>query len=230
MEWLLDRITSTPDRPPGDQGLLRDAGANLVTWRGGPSARSYAVRLTKLIIHDNRSWFGEGDIRLDALVVHGNSSDSKPLDFYHPSTFAFPRVANGEALPIGETGLLLFLGKPLYFLDLFLMVSRDRHKLDNLANLLRQHISSKNLDNVATPLLALATSEITSAAISLALRAAVEVGDLAYQVVSAVADNTIGLYRNSFLQSADNFGLGKHPGTGYLTAKDLSFRYEILPG
>ena len=229
MEWVLDNIAPAADAPSA-QDPLGAAGISGATRRGGiKQPRAYAVRLKELIIHNNLAWFGEGDIRLDALIVHGNASQSNTSDFYSPTTFSFPRVADGEALAIGESGLLLFLGKPRYFLDVFLLVSRDRHKLDNLANLLSRNLSSKNFEHVASPLLALAASEITSAAIGLALRAAVEVGDLAYQVVSAVATNTIGLYRTSFLQSADNFGLGKHPESGYLTVKDLSFRYEILP-
>jgi hypothetical protein len=230
MEWFLDNITVAPDRLPTGQDLLGAVGISSATRRGGEKRpRAYAVRLKELIIHNNRAWFGEGDIRLDALIVHGNPSRAKTSDFYNPTTFSFPRVADGEALSIGEPGLLLFFGRPLYFLDVFMLVSRDRHKLDNLANLLSQHLSSKKFDHVVNPLLSLAASEITSNAISLALQAAVEIGDLAYQVVSAVADNTIGLYRTSFLQTADNFGLGKHPESGYLTVKDLSFKYEILP-
>jgi hypothetical protein len=123
----------------------------------------------------------------------------------------------------------LFLGRPIYFLDIFLLVSRDQHKLDNLANLLSQRLSSATVNQVLNPLLALALSDVTSKAVDLALRAAVEIGDLAYHVVSAIADNTIGLYRTSYLQFSDNFGLGKHPQLGHLKVKDFSFAYEILP-
>jgi hypothetical protein len=213
MDWALDKIGSPANGPSGGEDLLAAAGINTVVRRG--RVRSYAVRLTELIIHNNRTWFGEGDIRLDALVVQGSGSTSK-TDFYHPSTFSFPRVADGEALSIGQPGLLLYYGQPRYFLDIFLLVSRDRGNSDKLADLLAQNVTAKALDPAVTPLLQLATSAITSNAISLALQAAVTIGNVAYRAVQAVTSNTIGVYRVSY------------PQVGYLDVKDLSFKYEIL--
>src|SRR5437868_3823369 len=106
-----------------------------------------------------------------------------------------------------------------------------RGKVRNYArlnDLLKQNVTAKELDPAVTPLLQLATSAITANAISLALQAAVTVGNVAYRAVQAVTSNTIGVYRVSFLQVADNFGAGKHPEIGYLDIKDLSFNYEIL--
>ena len=225
MDWALDQIGSPATGLSGEQDLSAAAGISMIVRRG--KVRSYAVRLNELIIHNNRTWFGEGDIRLDALVVQGSGSQSKG-DFYHPSTFSFPRVADGEALSIGQPGLLLYYGQPRYFLDLFLLVSRDSGNSGKLADLLNENVTAKALDPAVTPLLQLATSVITANAISLALQAAVTVGNLAYRAVQAVTSNTIGIYRTSFLQVADKFGAGKHPEVGYLNVKDLSFKYEIL--
>jgi hypothetical protein len=225
MDWALDKIGSPANGSPGEEDLLAAAGIGTVVRRG--RAPSYAVRLNELIIHNNRTWFGEGDIRLDALVVQGNGSTSKN-DFYHPNTFSFPRVADGEALSIGQPGLLLYYGQPRYFLDLFLLVSRDRGNSGKLADLLAQDVTAKALDPAVKPLLELATSALTSTAVSLALQAAVTIGNVAYRAVQAVTSNTIGIYRTSFLQVADKFGAGKHPEVGYLDVKDLSFKFEIL--
>jgi hypothetical protein len=230
MEWFVDHIDS--DRHHLSQGpeLLRAAGITAQTRRGGKERpRAYAVRLNELIIHNNRAWWGEGNIRLDSLIVHGNSSRSNN-DFYHPNTFSFPRVRDGEALPIGDPGLLLYFGRPLYFLDLFLLVSRDRTGIDNLAALLSKTLSSKGAAVVLEPFLGLAGAAITADAIALGLQAAADLGNLAYQAVRTVTDATIGLYRTSFLQLADNFGIGTHPKSGYLKAKDLSFKFEVLLG
>lgn len=225
MDWALDRIGVVP-APAGDD-LLSAVGHSTVVRRGR-SKRNYAVRLNELIVRNNRSWFSEGDIRVDALVVHGNATQAEKADFYHPSTFSFPRVADGDALSIGQPGLLLFYGQPRYFLDFFLLVSRDRNNSDNLAQLLTQNVTTKTLDPAVKPILELATSAITSSAVTLALQAAVTVGNIAYRAIQAVTGNTIGVYRASFLQRADNFGSGKHPDAGYLDVKDLSFRYEII--
>jgi hypothetical protein len=232
MEWALDRISPAAQQLPSGKDLLGAAGIDTVVRRSrrkSPPPRTHAIRLNEVIVHNNRTWFGEGDIRLDALVVHGNGSEGKAADFYQPNTFSFPRVKDGEALPIGAPGLLLYYGQPRYFLDLFLLVSRDRGNSDNLAKLLAQKLSANEMTPAVKPLLELATSALTSNAITLALQAAVSIGNLAYSVVQTVTSNTIGLYRTSFLQAADNFGAGRHPTNGYLTVKDLSFRYEILP-
>jgi len=230
MDWALDKIGLAANSLPRDEALLSAVGASTVVRRGGKKSplRNYAVRLNELIIHNNRTWFGEGDIRLDSLVVQGNVSRPDGAGFFHPGTFSFPRVADGEALSIGQPGLLLYYGQPRYFLDLFLLVSRDSGNSDKLADLLTQNVTAKTLDPAVKPILELATSAITSNAISLALQAAVTIGNVAYRAVQAVASNTIGVYRASFLQLADNFGAGKHPELGYLDVKDLSFKYEIL--
>lgn len=225
MDWALDKIGSPADRLAGEMNPLAAVGADTVVRRG--AARSYAIRLNELVIHNNRTWFGEGDIRLDTLVVQGGASNSEG-DYYHPSTFSFPRVADGDALSIGQPGLLLYYGQPRFFLDIFLLVSRDRGNTDKLADLLAQNVNAKALDPAVKPIIELATSAVTSTAISLALEAAVTVGNVAYKAVQAVTSNTIGVYRASFLQGADKFGVGKHPEAGYLDAKDSSFRYEIL--
>lgn len=230
MEWALDEIGLKPAPQSSEMNILAAVGADSFIRRGKkkPPVRSYAVRLNELIIHNNQTWFGEGDIRLDALVVQGNVLQPKAAEFYHPSTFSFPRVADGEALSIGQPGLLLYYGQPLYFLDLFLLVSRDRGNSDRLADLLTQNVTAKTLDPAAKPILELATSAITANMIGLALQAAVTIGNIAYRAVQAVTSNTIGVYRNSFLQTSDDFGAGKHPEAGYLDVKDLSFKYEIL--
>ena len=226
MDWAIDKIGAAA--PTQGDDLLAAVDHPPVVRRGKAPSRNYAIRLNELIVRNNRSWFSEGDIRLDALVVHGNASQRDKADFYHPSTFSFPRVADGEALSIGQPGLLLFYGQPRYFLDFFLLVSRDRGNSDNLAQLLTQNVTTKMLDPAVKPILELATSAITSNAITLALQAAVTIGNVAYRAIQAVTGNTIGVYRTSFLQRADDFGSGKHPDAGYLDAKDLSFRYEIL--
>ena len=56
--------------------------------------RNCAVHLSKLIIHNNRTWFYEGEIHHDAQVVHGNVLQTNAVDFYYPSAFPFARVAD----------------------------------------------------------------------------------------------------------------------------------------
>lgn len=94
MDWALDKIGSAANSLPSDEGLLTAVGVSTVVRRGKkPPLRSYAIRLNELIIHNNRTWFSEGDIRLDALVVHGNASQPDAANFYHVSTFSCSSLA-----------------------------------------------------------------------------------------------------------------------------------------
>jgi hypothetical protein len=67
--------------------------------------RTFGVRLNELIIHNSRTWLDEGATRLDALVVHGNVSKAKAVDFYHPNTVSFPRVADRSIESCGKADL-----------------------------------------------------------------------------------------------------------------------------
>jgi hypothetical protein len=67
--------------------------------------RNFVVGLHKLIIHKSRTCFDEDDIRLDTLVVRRNESKAEAVDFYHPNTFCFPRVADRRLESCGKADL-----------------------------------------------------------------------------------------------------------------------------
>jgi hypothetical protein len=114
VDWLIDE--GHPLHELSNETLGQEARASLRSGqlRGGRK-RHVAIRLHDVVIHNNRKWFGEANIRLDALVIHGNREIGRPDSFYSPRTFRFERVAKGDRLPIGETGLLIFYGVPRYF-------------------------------------------------------------------------------------------------------------------
>jgi hypothetical protein len=220
--WLLDqRVSLTPE---AEQGL----GPELRRVRGGIdrlTAPPLALSIHDIVIHDNKKWFGEADVRIDALVVQGHGSTKDPRSFYMPQTFRFPGVRDGEQLPTGESGLLLFYGRPAYFLDLFITVSRDRKDSDDLANILAT--KSGDMEGAVGDLVSLvARPEV--AALKLALGAAAKLGELAYEVLRAVTGATVGLLHTSWLEYRDRFGVGRHPESDTYRLKDLSFWYEIV--
>jgi hypothetical protein len=86
MDWALDQNGPTPVSASVSSVVCR-------TEKKLPLHKC-AVRLNELSIHNSRTWFDEGDICLDARVVHGNVSRAKAVNFYHPNTFSFPRVAD----------------------------------------------------------------------------------------------------------------------------------------
>jgi len=223
--WLLEEAR------PLDQAakimVEQDLGPGGRRGLGILHAPQLALSLDRLVIHDNRKWFGEADIRLDAFVVHGHGAEGEPESFYTPQTFRFSRVRDQEELPIGESGLLLFYGKPLYFLDLFLTVSRDRKDTDDLSGILSGRLQEDSVKSAIGQLAGLVMAPQV-AAVTAALGAAARLGEFVYEVLRQVTGATVGLFHTSWLEHRDRFGIGRHPESGAYRVKDLSFSYQIV--
>ena len=228
--WLIDELALL-DASSIERQVERELNLQPVTRGGRESLEelpNLAIRIQDIMIWDTKKWFGDAEIRLDALVVHGHAETNNPQSIYMPQTFRFPAVKDKDRLPTGEKGLLIFYGQPQYFLDIFILVSRDRKDSDDLAALLSQQLNSAEIKESLAALLGLAVVAPQAAAIASAIGSASILGNFAYQVLSRVTGNTIGLYRNSWLQNADNFGIGRHPDLGSHKVRDLSFFYEII--
>lgn len=222
--WLIEERTELNARTL--MGLER----SLSVTRGGPAKAAatgeLAVRLTSLVILDNKKWFGEADVRLDALVSCVPATTQGEL--YHPQTFRFTRVGDGDAL-VSKPGLLLFYGRPRYFLDVSISVSRDRRDSGTLASLITKSAGSAAVGESLQVLAGVATMDPTAQIVVGAVTAAGKLADTAYAMLRAATHSTIGLYRASWLQHRDNFGIGTHPGDrGTFRVKDLTFAYEIV--
>jgi hypothetical protein len=225
--WLIDEMRPlTPAHLDELDRELADAGP---VSRGGQSLPTLAVALHDVVIHDNRKWFGEANVRIDALVVTGYGAPGDPSSFYLPKTASFPCVRDGDRLPIGEGGWLVFHGPVAHFVDFFIMVSRDRGDTQDLSSLLSRQLGSDETKSALAPLLGLAIAAPQVAAVTASIAAAGVLGNLALRALHAATGATIGIYRNSHLQTRDGFGVGRHPGPARESyrVKDLSFRYEI---
>jgi hypothetical protein len=195
-------------------------------------ATSVALRLHDVVVHNNKKWFnlfGGADIRLDAVVVQGNVIEANPAAAYVPTTMRFSGIGDGDHLPSDEFGLLLYYGYPRHFLDISIIVSRDRHDTDDLAAALTKEMNSSAMKNATASLVGLAVAAPPAAAVAGAITAAATIGDLAYQVVRAMSGSTIGMYRGCRLAHPDKFGSGRNPSDGSTYRKgDLSFWYEVV--
>lgn len=227
--WLIDETRALTDvqidrldRELADSGPDNRGG-------GGPDQQTLAVSVHDVIVHHNRKWFGEADIRLDALVVTGYGGENDSSSFYAAKTTPFARIKDSDKLQIGSGGLLVFHGPASHFLDVFLMVSRDRKDSADLATLLMSSLQSDEMKGAIGGLIGLAVAAPHVAAVIAAIGAAGVLGDFAYRLLQASTGSTIGLYRNSHLQHRDGLGIGAHPGPpeGVFRANDLSFRYQI---
>jgi hypothetical protein len=226
-EWLIDRTRPLAETDIDD--IDRElAGAGFRSRGGRRRSVPFAVTLHDMTIFDNKRWFGgEANIRLDALVVTGYGDPSKPNSFYMPKTTTFSRVGDGDTLPIGPGGLLMFHGPGSHFLDVSILVSRDRKDTKDLADLIAGTMGSAETAKSFSALLGLAVAAPQVAVVTGAIEAASKLADTAFRVLQAATGNTIGLYHNCHLEYRDGFGIGRHPGPGTYRVKDMSFWYEI---
>ena len=190
------------------------------------AAAPLAIMLHDIVIHDTKKWFGGADIRLDALVVNGHGTVDDPESFYSPQTFRFQDVRDGERLSTGEAGLLAFLGRPSYFLDVFITASRDRKDSDDLSKALHDEMATGQVQEAFGTLVELVAAPQV-AAVKAAIGAASKLGEFAYQVLRQLTGSTIGLLHESWLEHKNAFGIGRHPDPGSYQLRDLSFWYEI---
>ncbi|MEI8354696.1 MAG: hypothetical protein WCG31_01145 [Deltaproteobacteria bacterium] len=218
--WLIDESLAI------DETAL-DAQLKKLTVMRGKKTPALAIRINDLFIYDTKKWFGSADIRLDALVIHG-PKEEHANNFLYPSTYRFSGIKDGQRLPIVSPGQCLYYGHPCQFLDISIFVSRDTKDSDELATLLNTELKSEEWQNAASSVLALSAAAPQAAAIAAAVGGAVTLGNIAYKVMKNITSNTIGLYRVSWLQYRDQFGIGRHPETGAYREQDFSFWYEVV--
>jgi hypothetical protein len=227
--WLID------DRAPLSEAEVDQLDRELADsgpgsrGAGGGDAPTLAVSIHDVVIHDTRKWFGEADVRLDALVITGYGLQGAPESFYMPRTATFARVKDADRLQLGTGGLLAFHGPASHFLDVMLMVSRDTKDSDDLSTLLKRSLQSTEVSGAIGTMLGLAVAAPQVAVVTAAIAAAGVLGDVAYRLLRRATGSTIGLYRNSHLQFRDGFGIGDHPGPPpeSFRVNDLSFRYQV---
>ncbi|HEY4303083.1 MAG TPA: hypothetical protein VGM82_01345 [Gemmatimonadaceae bacterium] len=191
--------------------------------RTGVSDKNIAVFLNPLIVRDTRKWFGGAELRLDAVVMHGGADKDS---LFHPKTLRFPRVNDGDNLASGDNGLLIYYGRPAHFLAITVTLSRDRKDSDDLSALIAKESKSDEVSSLFTQLAASASPHV--AAVQVGMQAAINLGEVAYQLIRQVSPNSLGLYRANWLANTHNFGIGRHPAEGAAPAKDFELAYDII--
>jgi len=220
-EWLIDE-SSTPTESELQKLVVRDQ----QTMRSGGTA-NLAVRLNDVVVHDTRKWFGGAELRLDVIVLHGPGAPGSEA-FYQPSTLRFQGIRDGDRLPIELPGLLMFYGRPRLFLDVAIVMSRDRRDSEDLRTLISNNVTSEIWQQSAAAMVGLAVAAPQAAAIAGALSGAAVIANFTAELLAKLTGDTIGVYHASFLQNRDKFGLGRHPQEGTFRQRDLSFWFEVI--
>lgn len=187
------------------------------------ASRKIAIRITKVIVHDTRSWFGSADVRLDALVVTRSAAGVTP---YHTVTQRFEKITDGELLPLEN--VLIYHGDATDFVDLRVWLSRDCDRSKTFTELLDHEASSAEFKDAAAALLTVAAVSAVAPAVA-AIGAVATLTAIAWKVLCEALPKTIGLYQTSLLAGEGaGFGEGTHPGSGMLRAQGFSFGYQVV--
>lgn len=187
------------------------------------ASRKIAIRVTKVVVHDTRSWFGSADVRLDALVVTRSAAGVHP---YRTETRKFEAINDGELLPLEN--VLIYHGDATDFVDLRIWLSRDCERSQTFTELLDREASSAEFKDAAAALLAVTAVSAVAPAVA-AISGVATLTAIAWKVLSAALPKTIGLYQTSLLAGEGaGFGQGQHPARGMLRAQGFSFGYEVI--
>lgn len=164
VSWLID------ERPELDVAQIEAMlDTRPVDLRGNRRVH-LAMRLNDVVVHDTRKLFGGADVRLDTIIVHGPGEDGEPDGtLYQPRTFRFSGVRDGDRLPIEHPGLLTFYGRPRHFLDIAIIMSRDRKDTADLSTLITENLNSEGWQSGIGALAALSGADANAAAIMTAL-------------------------------------------------------------
>ena len=187
----------------------------------GPPPRAVAVRLTDLVVHRNRALRG-ADVRVDTLVLTGGDGT---LPAYRAQTARFSNVRDGDRLPLDS--LLVYHGPADGYLDLAWWVSRDRRESLALNDLLVDRLTDESVRQAIGSVSALAVGAQDAALAVTAVSACAIIVATAYDLLSTMVGDSIGLYRASWLAN-EGFGVGRHPAVGTRSAQDFSFAYEVV--
>jgi hypothetical protein len=188
------------------------------------ASRKLAIRITKITIHDTRSWFGSACLRLDTLVI--TRSASTGVAPYRAETRRFEAIKDGEVLPLEN--VLIYHGDATDFVDFRVWVSRDREHSETFTELLKEQANSAEFKDAAAALLAITAVSTVAPAVA-AIGAVATLTAIAWKVLTAVLPKTVGIYQTSLLAGEGiGFGQGRHPAERMLRAQGFSFGYEVV--
>jgi hypothetical protein len=188
-------FTVSPTTPPAEERIRfliddrPEQSVRLLAPRSGAPGR-VAIRIAELIVHHDRV-LGGTDLRVDAIVLTGGSGD-QPV--YHAETIRVPDLSDARS---ALDNPLVYRGPAVDFLEIAVWVSRDAGAGPAIGSLLTSGDTSATVPGPQTPL-----------AVAMADAVAVLV-NTAGELLTGVAEHTIGLYRTSLL-AQEQFGIGRH--------------------
>ncbi len=177
-------------------------------WLTGPRKATYSILLRSVRVVNNKSLFGSSDVIVYAVVLDGH-----PGRPFWAQQFAFVDVTDGATLGgiDPDLGVAIYQGQPRGFLNLYLMVVRDKQGARDLAEVLSNNLVAGGLGTLAG--VAISTHEGLSQSVSapMARELCTKAVETTLEFFSKQKNPVIGVYYASLL-AGQCFGEGMHPG------------------
>jgi hypothetical protein len=230
-DFMLHPTTRPADGEPTFEIDERpDPSFRLVVPRAASAVpRRLAIRLADLTVHSNRS-FLSSRVRVDTMVISAVPKDSGKQ--FHAQTMRFPRVHDGDRLPIDNA--LLYEGPVDRFVDIALWVAKDDRRDLDLAELIAAQANSEEVAEAISTIAVLAVAQPSAALVAGSAGAVALLVRTAAHIIDQLRGSSIGVYRTSLLphegfgvNGAGN-GIGRRPVDGLIHAQDISFALEFV--
>lgn len=113
--------------------------------RAGRSKQEYVLTLRSVRVLNNKKLFGSAEVHAHTVVIDGYPDMQLKTPFWAQSLL-FPNVKDGDLLSIDpEFGLQLYRGKPQDFLNLYVMVVRNKKAARDFAEVLKENMVGQGI-------------------------------------------------------------------------------------
>ncbi len=198
--WL--RQEETPFEP----GLMIRAAS-----RGTRTKATQSVLLRSVRVLNNKSLFGSSDVIVYAVVLDGYP-DMKSKQPFWAQQFTFPDVQDGATLKAIDPnlGVVIYQGRPVDFLNIYLLVVRDKQATRDLAKVLSENLLAEGVGTLAGAAISTFAGLPPSVTAAMTREATKKAVQTTLDFFSKQKNPVIGAYYASLLAEKE-FSKGMHP-------------------
>jgi hypothetical protein len=172
---------------------------------------TYTLLLRSLRVVHNKSLFGSADVIVYAVVLDGYP-DMKSGKPFWAQQFAFPDVKDGATLGAIDPalGVAVYRGRPADFLNVYLLVVRDKQATRDLAKVLSDNLVAEGIGTIAGAAISTYAGLPPGITVPMARDLTRKAVETTLAFLAQQKNPVIGVYYASLLAEQD-FGAGLHP-------------------
>lgn len=195
------------EEAPFEAGLMVHAASRVVRAKA-----TYTLLLRSVRVVNNKSLFGSADVIVYAVVLDGYPDMESGKPFW-AQQFAFPDVKDGATLAAIDPGLgvAIYRGRPADFLNLYLLVVRDKQATRDLAKVLSDNLVAEGLGTLMGAAISTYAGLPPGVTVPMVRDMAKKAVETTLDFFSKQKNPVIGVYYASLLAQR-GLGAGLHPG------------------